>query len=64
MLDKLKEARLKAGLTQAQMAKICEISVLAYQQYEYGKRIPRADVAVRIAEALGSTVEHLFGERK
>lgn len=64
MLDKLKEARLKAGLTQAQMAKICEISVLAYQQYECGKRIPRADVAIRIARVLGSTVEHLFGERK
>lgn len=56
----LKKAREEKSLTQLQIARIAGISELAYQNYESGKRIPRADIAIRIAEALQSTVEALF----
>ena len=58
---KLSQARAAAGLTQARLAEIAGVSVLCYQQYESGKRIPRADTAIRIARAVGSSVEELFG---
>lgn len=59
---KLREARDKIpGLTQAEIAKKAGITTRAYQIYESGERIPRADVAVRIAKIVKSTVEKLFG---
>lgn len=58
---KLMEAREKIGLTQVEVAKKAGITERAYQNYEAGERIPKADVAVRIARVLKSTVEKLFG---
>lgn len=57
----LRAAREQSGKTQAQVAKETGISELAYQRYEYGKRTPSATTAIRIARALDSTVEALFG---
>ena len=57
----LRAAREQSGKTQAQVAKDAGVSELAYQRYEYGKRIPSATAAIRIARALGNTVEELFG---
>ena len=57
---KLQKRREKTGLTQVQVAGKAGISVVCYQRYEYGKRIPRADVAKLIAKALNSSVEELF----
>lgn len=57
---KLKKVRENSGLTQVQVADKAKVSLRAYQQYEYGKRIPRADVAKLIAKALNSSVEELF----
>lgn len=57
---KLKKAREDAGLTQVEVAKKAKITEVCYQRYEYGDRIPRADVAILIANALNSDVEELF----
>ena len=57
----LRAAREASGKTQAQVAKEAKIAERLYQDYEYGKRIPSATVAIRIAKALNSTVEILFG---
>nr|DAD85865.1 MAG TPA: helix-turn-helix domain protein [Siphoviridae sp. ctGdK3] len=43
-----------------EIAKKAGISWRAYQTYEAGDRIPKADTAKLIAKALGSTVEELF----
>lgn len=59
--EELIRARTKAGLTQVEVAKKVGIQERAYQNYEAGVRIPRADVAVRIARTVQSTVEKLFG---
>lgn len=58
----LQAAREKSGKTQAQVAKEVGITEQAYQRYEYGKIEPRARTAIRIARAVESTVEEIFGE--
>ena len=58
----LRAAREKSGKTQAQVARECDITEQAYQRYEYGKSEPGVRTAIRIARALDSTVEALFGE--
>ena len=57
---KLQATREKSGKTQAQVAKETGISEQAYQRYEYGKREPGVKTAIRIADALGTTVEEIF----
>ena len=49
---KLIEARNKTGLTQVQVAEKAKITPICYQRYESGERIPKADVANRIEDAL------------
>lgn len=58
---KLRAAREQSGKTQAQVAKETGIAEAAYQRYEYDKVEPRVQTAIRIARALDSTVEDLFG---
>lgn len=58
---KLRAAREKSGKTQAQVAKEADIGERLYQDYEYDKREPGVRTAIRIAKALNSTVENLFG---
>ncbi len=57
---KLKKRRKKIGLTQVKVAEKAKITVVCYQRYETGERIPRADTAKLIAKALDTTVEELF----
>lgn len=58
----LKNARIRAGLTQAQLAESCGLAVQHYQRYEYGKVEPSVLVAIRIADALGvEDIRTLFG---
>ena len=54
-------AREKSDKTQAQVAAAAQVSTVAYQNYEYGEREPKASIANLIAEAVGSTVENLWG---
>lgn len=56
----LREARKKSGKTQAQVAKLAQISETQYQNIEYDKCVPGVRTAIRIAKALNSTVEELF----
>lgn len=61
---KLREAREREGFTQVEVAKKAGITARAYQIYELGERVPRADVAVKIAKTVKGTVENLFGGEK
>ena len=56
----LKRARKDAGLTQKQVAEIIGITVETYQRYEYAGRIPRADIAIAISDAIGVKSYKLF----
>lgn len=57
----LKNAREKKKLTQIQIATKVGISETSYQRIEYGLQCPSLKTAMRIAIALNSTVEALFG---
>ena len=58
--QKLLDRRNALNLTQAELAKKTCVSIRAYQQYEYGIQQPNAGTAIRIAQALDTTVEHLW----
>ena len=58
---KLRAAREASGKTQAQVAKEAQIAERLYQDYEYDKREPRVRAANRIAKAVNSTAETLWG---
>ena len=52
--------RIAAGLTQEQLATKAELPAGSLRNYEYDHRRPRADAALRLARALGVTVEELL----
>ena len=53
--------RERSGKTQAQIAKEALVSTRGYQKYELDGVRPNIDVAIRIARALHTTVEQLWG---
>ena len=57
----IKAARRKLNQTQAEVSKKIGVATNAYQQYEYGNATPNAKLAIRIARALDTTVEELWG---
>ena len=57
----LKAAREKSGKTQAQVAKEVGITERGYQEIEAKDEYRTVRTAIRIAKALDSTVEDLFG---
>lgn len=50
--ESLAKKRIESGLTQVDVANKAGITERAYQNYEAG-RIPKANVAIRIADILG-----------
>lgn len=59
--EHLVAARKKVGKTQKQIAQEAELAESAYQRYEHEKCIPNAVLAIKIAKALQSSVENLWG---
>ena len=60
--DRLKEKRLAAGMTQAELAEKVGVSARTIQNYEMGTRKPRnLEVIQKIAEALLTTPDYLLG---
>lgn len=60
---KIKEARIKAGLTEKQLAKKCGLSVSYIIQIESGKKIVNESVADKILKSLGTKEEFVKEER-
>ena len=58
----LRVLRKNSGLTQTEIAEAAGITTTCYQRYESGERIPRLDVAIKIADALGVTVYDIYAE--
>ena len=56
----LKEIRLKKGVTQVELAKHVGISQQTISHYETGRAKPSLDVAVKLAKALGVSVEEIY----
>ena len=53
--------RKEMGITATELAKRTGLRQAVLSRYETGKRMPKADTAVKIAKALGTTVEKLIG---
>ena len=56
----IQRARKAAGLTQKQLAEKSGLALITIQQYEYGKRRPRAGQLQALSEALGVSVYTLL----
>ncbi|MBE6976000.1 MAG: helix-turn-helix transcriptional regulator [Ruminococcaceae bacterium] len=61
MGKRIKEARVKEGFTQAQLAELCGLATITIQQYERDKRQPRRDQLEVIAQNLNVTTGYLWG---
>lgn len=62
MQNNLKKVRVKMGFTQVEVANKAHLSERGYQYIEAEKRIPSVHIAIRIAQALGTTVENIFSD--
>lgn len=66
-MNKLTEIRKQKNLTQAELAKLCNISRPMLARYESGERnlaTAQAFTVLKIAHALETTVETLIGDDK
>nr|DAW59439.1 MAG TPA: Helix-turn-helix XRE-family like protein [Caudoviricetes sp.] len=59
-MSKLKERREALGLTQRQVAEKIGVKYQSYQRYESLVIIPNAQIAVKVAKALNTTVEEIY----
>lgn len=61
---RIKDARIRAGLSQAELARRCDISQPSLHDLESGKsKSARGITLIRLAEALGQTPEWLAGAK-
>jgi putative transcriptional regulator len=58
--NRLREARERAGLTQAELATLADVSRKTINTVENGVFIPSTVLALRLARALAAPVETLF----
>lgn len=60
-VSRLEQARYEKGLTQTKLASKVGVTKQAISCYIRSKRIPRSDILVSIAQALGVSVDYLVG---
>lgn len=58
--DRIKQARIKKGLSQSDLAKAIGVHVTNISRYERGENRPTSDVLTKLANALGTTVDFLM----
>ena len=56
----MKELRTELGLTQSELAELCLVSRKTINTVENGVFVPSTLLALKLAEALGVSVERLF----
>ncbi len=60
--ERLVEARIKAGLTQGELASAVGCSVFSIGKYERGERSPGGPILRKLADVTGRTVSWFFSE--
>lgn len=60
-MERLREARKKKRLTMKQLGAMVGVTEAAISHYELGKRQPDYDLAVKLSDCLGVTVDYLLG---
>jgi transcriptional regulator with XRE-family HTH domain len=61
MGQRLKELRDRANLTQEALARKADVGTDAVRNWEKGRRTPGLDMAVKLADALGVSLDDLVG---
>ena len=59
--ERLQRLREALGLTQEQLGRAAGVPPTSLRNYEQGRRLPRLDAAVKLADALGITLDALAG---
>ncbi len=59
--ERLKECRLKLGITKQEAAKRIQISQPAYLRYEAGTRNPSIQIIAKMAEVFSTSTDYLIG---
>lgn len=59
--ERIKKARLNAGLTQEVLAAYLNVSAAAISQYETGKKFPRLNVFLKMTDILHVSPEYILG---
>lgn len=57
----LRDLRSASGKTQEQVSEACGFSKIALVRYESGARVPRVDIARKLADYYGVTVDYILG---
>ena len=60
--SRIRVARIRKGMSQAELAREAQVSRQALSAMEAGRYQPSVQIALRLAHALGESVEGLFGE--
>lgn len=63
-MNNLRYYRQKANITCTELAQIVGTNITTIYRYEHGLREPSAKMAVKLALAVGCTVEELMSEPK
>ena len=58
---RFKECRIVAGLSQTDAARAAGVHQTAISMYELDKRVPTADVIIKMALAYGVSIDYLLG---
>ena len=58
---RLKSARIRAGLSQADVALKVGLSVTTYKNYEQGRHLPDIEIAAKLAQELQVSLKYLAG---
>lgn len=61
-INRLKECRLKLGITKQEAAKRIQISQPAYLRYEAGTRTPSIQTISKMAEVFSTSTDYLIGK--
>ena len=59
--NRIKNARLSAGLTQEKVAELVGVSRAAISRWELGEIEPKIEHLVALSDSLGISVDHLLG---
>ena len=60
LANRLKERRTELGLTQSELAELCLVSRKTINTVENGVFVPSTLLSLKLADALGVSVEQLF----
>lgn len=61
--EKIKTLRINQDMTQKDIADFLQMTVNAYQKYEYGKREPNMETFIALADFFNVSLDYLVGRK-